>query len=245
MLNGKRILAVTLARGGSKGIPNKNITDLAGKPLIAYTIKECLLSSYIDRYVVSTDSARIADVAEHFGAEVPFLRSSETSSDTATSADALLEVVSMLEDMGYHYDIIVEVMATNPLKQARHIDACLELMREKKAPACVAVTRLFDQHPSRIKYLENGIMMDFYPEIPESRRQDLVPEAYIRAGSIYCVETKYLKDNKARYGKNDSIAYILDQEFVINIDEPSDLQLAEVIIKRREATNETEAAGCN
>ena len=235
MLNGKRILAVTLARGGSKGIPNKNIIDLAGKPLIAYTIEECLLSKYIDRYVVSTDTRRIADVAERFGAEVPFLRSSITSSDTASSADALLEVLSVLESAGERYDIIVEVMATNPLKKAIHIDSCLELMDEKQAPACVAVTRLYDQHPSRIKYLENGVMMDFYPEIPESRRQDLFPEAYIRAGSIYCVQAQYLKDKKARYGKNDSIAYVLEDEFVVNIDEVNDLLLAKVMINRRES----------
>ena len=119
MLNDKRILAVTLARGGSRGVPKKNIRELAGKPLIAYTINEAKRSQYIDDYVVSTDCEEVANVVRNHGARVPFLRPSELSTDTATSASALVHAVNYLRDSeGELFDYVVELMATNPLKTA-------------------------------------------------------------------------------------------------------------------------------
>jgi CMP-N,N'-diacetyllegionaminic acid synthase len=234
MINGKKVLAVTLARGGSKGIPKKNIHNINGRPLIAYTIQECLESKYIDKYIVSTDCEEIAAVALNHGAHVPFMRPSNLANDSASSADALIHAVNWANKGDDHYDIVVEVMATNPLKKALHIDHCIQLMENNGHPYCVAVQELHDHHPARIKYLENGIMKDFFPEVLESRRQDLEPQAYIRAGSIYCMTSDALLSTGARYGKDNTLAYVLPDEFVINIDEPRDMVLAKLLIEERE-----------
>lgn len=228
MFKGKKILAITLARGGSKGIPNKNIADINGKPLLRYTTDQVQLSELIDNYIVSTDSPEIKAIAESGGVSCPFLRPAEYSSDGSTSADALIHAVEFLETAGQEYDYIVEVMVTNPLKIADDIDQCLKMAIEESASSCVAVNRLYDQHPARIKFIENGVLKSFYPEVPESRRQDLSPPAYIRSGSIYVVATEYLKTNKSRYSANETLAYVLPDERVINIDEPNDLELARI-----------------
>ena len=233
MLNGKKILAVTLARGGSKGVPHKNIRDLCGRPLISYTIKEAEKSSYIDKYIVSTDCEDIAKVAKAEGADVPFLRPSEFSSDSATSASALVHAVEFLKEKGEHFDYVVELMATNPLKKVVDIDGCIENALLNEHDSCVAVHRIWDQHPSRVKKIVEGVLIDFYPEIPESRRQDLEPPAYIRSGSIYVTKVDFLLENNSRYGSNSTASYILPEERVINIDELDDFRLAELKLKKQ------------
>lgn len=232
MLNGEKILAVTLARGGSKGVPKKNIRNLCGKPLISYTIQEASKSKYIDKYIISTDCQEVADVARMEGAEVPFLRPPELSGDTATSASALVHAVRFMEEKGEHYGYIVELMATNPLKKTNDIDGCIENAVINGYECCAAVHRIWDQHPARVKKIVDGVLIDFYPEIPESRRQDLEPPAYIRSGSIYVTKTAYLIKNKSRYGSNSTASYILPEERVINIDEVDDFRLAELKMKK-------------
>ena len=133
MINGKKVLGVTLARGGSKGIPKKNIHKINGRPLIAYTIQECLESKYIDYYIVSTDCSEIAQVALDYGADVPFIRPDNLANDSASSAAALIHAIKWANQGGGNYELVVEVMATNPLKKAIHIDQCIELMIEKNA----------------------------------------------------------------------------------------------------------------
>lgn len=232
MLDGKKILAVTLARGGSKGVPHKNIRELCGRPLISYTIEEAKKSVYIDKYIVSTDCVNIANVAKAEEAEVPFLRPAELSCDSATSASALVHAVEFLEDKGEYFDYVVELMATNPLKKVSDIDGCIKNAVLNKCDCCVAVHRVWDQHPSRVKKIVDGVLIDFYHEIPESRRQDLEPPAYIRSGSIYVTKIDFLKKNTARYGSNLTASYILPEERVINVDELDDFRLAELKMKR-------------
>jgi len=227
MLNEKKILAVTLARGGSKAIPKKNIVKVKGIPLIGYTILEARKSKYIDEYIVSTDCLEIQKVAQDFGADVPFLRPDILSDDTASSADALLHAVRFLEKSGRDYDYVVELMATNPLKTVEDIDNMIETAVENDESSCVAVHRLIEHHPSRIKYIKNGYLKPFYEEIPESRRQDLEPKAYIRSGSIYVTKVSFLQQYKARYSAHHTRAYILPASRVANIDEPNDLKLLE------------------
>lgn len=233
MQTGVRVLGVTLARGGSKGIPNKNIYKIMNKPLLAYTIDAALASNYISDYIVSTDSELIASVANEYGAETPFLRPARLSSDTATSADALLHAVLELEKSGKQYDYVAELMATNPLKTAKDIDGCIKTALERDANCCVAVHRIWDNHPSRVKMIIDGKLANFYPEIPESRRQDLEPPAYVRSGSIYVTRVDFLKAHRARYDSENTVAYILDADSVVNIDEMSDMYVAETKLKQR------------
>lgn len=231
MYKNKRILAVTLARGGSKAIPKKNIIDVNGFPLLYYTIREALKCSILDSYIVSSDNDEIINVAKKLGARCPFKRPAELSSDTARSADALIHALSVMEEYNAQYDYVVELMATNPLKREEDISNCIKLAIDSNHHSSVAVHELNDHHPARIKYLENGKLKPFYKEVPESRRQDLKPKAYIRSGSIYVTSRDFLLEKKSRYSDNDTLAYILSNDRVINIDEPLDLEIARLRLK--------------
>ena len=137
-----RILAITLARGGSKKIKNKNITLLNNKPLIYYTIKEAKKSKWISDYIVSTDSSKIAKISNKYGAETPFLRPKFLSRDKSKSIDALLHALKFMENLkGYKYDYIIELMATNPLKTYHDVDQILLKMIKNKYDSMIAVNR--------------------------------------------------------------------------------------------------------
>jgi len=227
MINNKKVLAITLARGGSKRVEKKNIALIEGKPLLQYTVDEVKKSKYIDRYIISTDDDDIASVISSLGAE-SHKRSFVNSVDTASSASAIREVLSSIS---HRFDYIVEVMCTNPLKSADDIDGVIEKLDESNADAVVSVVRIWDHHPSRIKFIENDKLIDVYPEIPESRRQDLSPPAYVRNGSIYAFTTESFKKTGTRLG-NDCRAYIMPEERTINIDEKIDLELAKILIRK-------------
>lgn len=230
-----RVLGITLARGGSKGVPYKNIRLLNGKPLIAYTIIEALKSKMISDYIVSTNDIDIQKIAIEYGAECPFLRPTELSTDIATSVDALQHAVQWVErEKKIKYDYVVELMCTNPLKTVDDIDTCITKLINTKADSVIAVHQLEDHHPARIKKILNDRIIDYcIPEIPESRRQDLRPEAYIRSGSIYALRRDHLMLDSRRYGSAESRPYILPKERVINIDNEFDFLVASQIISRR------------
>jgi CMP-N-acetylneuraminic acid synthetase len=225
MINNKSVLAITLARGGSKGVVKKNIANLNGKPLLQYTTDEVKKSKYIDHYIVSTDDVEIENICKKLG--VSYFQRKEAS-DTQSSADALWEV----QQVHNRYDYIVEIMCTNPLKSVEDIDGVIKKLDETGADSIVSVVRIWDNHPSRVKYIENDRIKDFYPEIPESRRQDLTPPAYVRNGSIYAMTFDQLKIKKQRLGEN-TRPYIMSEERTINIDEPNDLKLAELLLFER------------
>ncbi|MAJ13386.1 MAG: cytidylyltransferase [SAR116 cluster bacterium] len=234
MINNKKILAITLARGGSKTVPKKNIKKILGKPLIAYTIEEVLKSKYIDDYIVSTDSKEIAKVSIKYGAKVPFYRPKNISNDKAAPQDALYHGLTKYEKITKQkFDYILEIMCTNPLKNVSDIDKCIEKLHKTKADTVISVQRLFDHHPIRIKKIENDLIKDFVlPENERTRRQDLRPEAYIRNGSIYAISRLTLIEHKSKIGKI-SRPYIMPEERSINIDEKIDFILAENIIKQK------------
>ena len=169
----KNILAITLARGGSKAVPNKNIKKILGKPLIAFTIEEVLKSKYIDDYIVSTDSKKIANVAKKFGAKVPFLRPKNISRDNSAAQDALVHALNKYESMiNKKFDYIVEIMCTNPLKNFKDIDLCIEKIHRTKSDTVISVQRLYDHHPIRIKKIKNDRIFNFIlPENERTRRE--------------------------------------------------------------------------
>lgn len=226
MLNDKKVLAVTLARGGSLRIPKKNIALVNGRPLIEYTFDEVKKSKYIDKYITSTEDSDIAKVCADNGVEVHD-RPASLASATSTSAESLIDVVE--NNMGFHY--VVEIMCTNPLKTVYDIDGVLEKLDRTRADSVVSVVRIWDHHPSRVKYIEADLLMNFYPEVPESRRQDLTPPAYVRNGSIYATTVSSLLGNGVRLGPI-THPYIMPEERSINIDEPIDILLADILIKR-------------
>ena len=230
MIDGKKVLAITLARGGSKRVPQKNKKIINSKPLIQYTIDEIKSSKYIDKYIVASDDEDILKIANDL--EVGIYRRNLVS-DTQTTSEGLIEVIDYemeLESWKFDFDIIVEVMCTNPLKTVEDIDGTIEKILE--GDSAVSVIRVWDQHPSRIKFIEDGVLKDVYPEIPESRRQDLFPAAYMRNGSIYVMYTKDLIENEKRLSGK-IIPFVMSQENTINIDEPIDFIVADQLLKQR------------
>lgn len=233
------VLGITLARGGSKSVPLKNIRPICGVPLIAYTIIEALRSRWITRYVVSTDDERIRKVALDYGAEAPFLRPAELSSDTASSVAALQHAVDWIErEEEAQYDFVIELMCTNPLKNVDDIDAILQKLITTGADSVIAVHKLDDHHPIRIKKIVDDKIVDFcLPEIPETRRQDLKPDAYIRSGSIYAMRRDHLMIEGRRYGSENSRPHILPPERAVNVDTEIDFLVAEKLFEKKAATS--------
>jgi CMP-N,N'-diacetyllegionaminic acid synthase len=228
-----RILGLTLARGGSKSVPNKNIKIINGLPLIAYTINEALKSKYLTDYIVSTDDPKIADISKKYGAAVPFIRPAKYATDEASSASAIQHAVLKMEAYNdCKYDYVVELMATNPLKNVEDIDTCIELLMNSGCDSVIAMHRLEDHHPARIKKLVDGYIRDFCIAEPnEARRQDLEPKAYIRSGSIYALTRGHIMLDGMRYGSENSRPYILPDQRVANIDNMDDFYLTEYKIK--------------
>lgn len=231
-----RILGLTLARGGSKSVPRKNIKSIAGHPLIGYTIDEALKSKLITRYIVSTDDEEIQKVAINCGAEVPFLRPKELSTDEASSVSAMQHAVEWVEQQeGVKYDYIIELMCTNPMKTYVDIDKSIEKLISTKADSVIAVHQLEDHHPARIKKIIDDKIIDFcISEIAETRRQDLKPNAYIRSGSIYALKRDYLMIEGKRYGSDNSRPYILPQDRAVNIDTEVDFIVAELLLNKKD-----------
>ena len=229
-----KVLSVILARGGSKAIPLKNLALINGIPLLAYTIIEAKRCKYVDAVLVSSDCLEILATAYQYGA-VPILRPDELSRDTSRPIECIQHAVAVYEkNLGVkeRYPFVVELLCTNPFKTADDIDKALTIQFETNADSVIAVMPLEDHHPIRIKKLENGCIRDFcLPEIAESRRQDLKPQAYIRNGSIYSMRRDML-DKGIRYGTDDSRAYVMPRERSVNIDEPMDLLFADMLMTK-------------
>lgn len=231
MIDKKRVLCLILARGGSKGVKNKNIINLGGKPLIAYSIEEAAKSKFIDRIIVSSDSNKIRKIAVSYGAEAPFKRPKKLSGDTSNVHDAFNHAVNWAEsDMGFKYDYLIELLCTNPFKSSLDIDQVLTKLHKTNADSVIGVTKLDDHHPARIKKIENDRIKNFaVKEVIGTNRQDLKPDAYIRNGSIYACKRSKIN---VRVGSRNSRPHIMPPEKSINIDSEIDLILAEEMIKR-------------
>ena len=226
------ILGITLARGGSKSVPKKNIRLVDGHPLIAYTVTEALRSRLLTRYIVSSDDDEIRRTAIEYGAEAPFRRPQELATDTAQALAADQHAVAWVEEQeGKKYDYVVELMCTNPMKKAEDIDAALNKLIETQADSVIGVTKLDDHHPIRIKKIVNDRIRDFcLPEIPETHRQMLKPDAYIRNGAIYAVRRDLLMAG-FRYGTENSRPYVMPAEHSVNIDSEIDVLVAELLLQ--------------
>lgn len=229
-----KTLGITLARGGSKGVPRKNIRPIAGKPLLAYTVEEALKCTLITEYVVSSDDPDILAAAFEYGAQA-IERPAELAQDDTPSAPAVLHALEWAENFyNTHYDIVAELRVTNPLKTALDIDMAIKKLSKTAADCVVGVSKLEDHHPSRIKMIFNDKLIDVWPEPRAGRRQDLEPEVYIRNGSIYVVRADVLRAGRYFIGSDlDVRPWIMPPERGVNIDTEIDFMLAEQLIERR------------
>lgn len=228
MIDNKIVLGLIPARGGSKGIKDKNIVDLCGKPLISYTIDAAKKSKYIDDVVISTDSEKIAKVANEYGAEVPFLRPESLATDTAKTIDAVISAIEMLQEMGRTYDILVLLQPTQPLRTSYDIDEALEKFLQNEEKGLVSICQA-NESPLLVRSLnENGEMKKLLEISSTCRRQDM-PTFYKINGCIYINSISSI-DNELSFNDN-PIPYIMPKERSIDIDEMEDLILAEYYLK--------------
>ncbi len=225
-MNSKKILGVIPARGGSKGIPNKNIIDVGGEPLIYYTIKAGSDSKMLTHCVVSTESDEIERVAKACGGDVPFKRPKDLSSDNAVSMPVMKHAIRFMEKkQKCKYDIVVMLQPTTPLRLAEDIDNSLILLEETKADAVISVVDVGANHPLRMKRVVDGRLINYIDQGYENMqpRQEL-PPVYIRNGAIYAVKRDVLMENDSWVG-DDVRAYIMPTERSVNIDAIQDLYL--------------------
>jgi CMP-N,N'-diacetyllegionaminic acid synthase len=225
-----RRLAIIPARSGSKGLKDKNIKELNGKPLIAYTIQAALESRMFDKIFVSTDSEKYARIAVEWGACADFLRSKENSSDTAGSWDVAREVVERLEEQGENYDEIMLLQATSPLRTAYDICTAIELMQKKSANSVVSLTPC-KHSPLWCNTLpEDGCMDSFENEEYKNLPRQLLPCYYQYNGAIYLLTMEELY--KKEQFRERCYAYIMPEERSVDIDTELDFVMAEYLLNR-------------
>lgn len=221
-------IAIIPARSGSKGLPDKNILSLCGKPLLAYTIEAALSSEQFDVVHVSTDSAHYAEIARQYGADVPFLRSAEASSDTASSEVAIREVLCRYAESGQSFDTFMLLQPTSPLRTSEDIRAAFAVMEEKQADSVISVCET-EHSPLWCNTLsEDDSMRDFLRAEGEHRRQELA--VYYRLnGAIYLVKAEHFLRTGSLYGDG-CYAYRMPTDRSLDIDTATDFTIAGALL---------------
>lgn len=229
MINGKKILALIPARGGSKGIKDKNIRLLNNQPLIAYTIQAADESEYVDDIIVTTDSERIAEIAKKYGAEVPFIRPEKLADDKAKTIDAVLHAIYFLKKLGRKYDILCLLQPTSPLRNGMDIDNAIKVFEENNEKGVVSVSEV-NEHPVLMRKINNkGKMEKLVKENSTIRRQDL-KKIYRVNGGIYINKVENINE-KTSFNDNE-IPYIMMESHSVDIDEMKDFVVAEFYLKK-------------
>jgi len=226
MYKSKTFLAIIPARGGSKRLPRKNILNLCGKPLIAWSIEAGLNSKYIDKVVVTSDDDEILNISEEFGTEI-IKRPDELASDTATTFDAIKHTIENMKK----YDYIILLQPTTPLRNEKHIDEAIEILESKNADAAISVCEM-DHSPLWSNTLDESLSIEGFlkDEVLNKRSQDL--EKYYRLnGAIYICKTENLLEEKSFFLKENIFAYVMDRKSSVDIDEEIDFKIAEVLKK--------------
>ena len=235
MIDGKRILGLIPARGGSKGLPRKNILPFCGKPLVLWPVEAAQKSSFVDRILVSTDDPEIAGVVASSGIEVPFLRPSQLATDTASSADVITHTLTWLEHRKELYDFIILLEPTSPFTESEDIDEALKLLSEngRCADSIVSISRVQSTHPEFDVVLgDSGLIKPYSRDhfgVPK-RRQEIEP-IYFLDGSLYASDVKTFKAKKT-FCHDRTLGYIVPKWRAIEIDDQIDWICAEAIMAK-------------
>lgn len=230
MIGENSVLALIPARGGSKGVPGKNILSVGGRPLIAWTVDAARRSRYIDRVVLSSDDAAIADAASRAGCEVPFVRDPSLATDTASSIDVVIDALNRVPG----YDIVVLLQPTSPLRLPEDIDGVLKQLHATGAPACVSV-RPAEEHPYWTFQLDSAGALSRYAEPPAGvplRRQDL-PQAWCLNGAVYAARTAWFIEHRS-FLTAQTTGYPMPAERSLDIDTPADVEQLRAIVERQQ-----------
>ncbi len=227
----KKVLAIIPARGGSKGVKNKNIRLLGDKPLIYWSISAAKKSKYITELYVSTDNADIKNISESYGANV-LMRPSSLANDETPMAETLQFVCKELEKRGEFFDFVVLLQPTAPFRKSQHIDEAIEkFMSYQKTESLVSVYKVEDNHPSRMYRInEKECLIKIMDEPKSSLRQDL-DDIYHRNGAIYICTTALIRNEGKLICKN-PLSFVMMKKDSINIDDEQDLEIANFLMER-------------
>ena len=233
--NMNKILAFIPARQGSKRLPGKNSKLLAGKPLIAWTIQAALEAELAMEVMVSTDSPQIAELAQSFGAEVPFLRPPALAADHSSTFEALQHMLQGLQQVGRDYDAVVLLQPTSPLRQAWHIEQSVQMLTQASVKSVVSVSPL--EHPLHwsMALPANHCLDDFVAQQAQTlkyRSQDAAKH-YRLNGAVYCATTPDLLKHQRFYMPQGTYAYVMDKRYAVDIDEQDDFDYAEFLLTRQ------------
>lgn len=227
MIQDKTILAVIPARGGSKGLPHKNILPLGGRPLLAWTVTAARSSRLLDRFVLSSEDQEIIAVARSLGCEVPFVRPRELADD---DTPGILPVLHALRVLPEHYDYVVLLQPTSPLRGAADIDACIERCHTMGAPACVSVTPATKSPYWYHRLDERGRLRPLLDGPGASRRQDL-PESFLLNGAVYVARARWLQESKT-FLTDETVGWVMPRERSLDIDSREDLAQCELLLSQ-------------
>jgi CMP-N-acetylneuraminic acid synthetase len=226
-----RVLGVVPARGGSKGVPQKNLRLLAGRPLLAYTADAARASRRLARVILSTDDPAIADAGRALGLDVPFMRPGDLAADDTPMLPVLQHAVRELARGGFDADVAVLLQPTSPLRRAEHIDAAVDLLESSGADSVVSVTEVPHQfNPVSVMALEDGRLTPFAAGPPILRRQDK-PRVFARNGPAVLAVRVTTLDRGSLYGE-DCRALVMSAEESVDIDSAADLEYAEFLMTR-------------
>lgn len=229
-----KVLGLIPARGGSKGVPRKNIRLMCGRPLLAYTAEQALKAKTLEKVVLSTDDEEIAEIGRKSGLEIPFMRPADLAQDSTSSISVVIYTLLALRELNEKFDAVCLLQPTNPLRRAVDIDACVHLLANSNADAVVSVLPVpHEFNPKWVYWLnsENQIRLTSGDLEPISRRQDL-PPAFHRDGSIYLTRTDTIFRRSSLYGKK-TLGYKIDPVYSANIDTEDDWKRTEKRISAR------------
>ncbi|MCK6581298.1 MAG: acylneuraminate cytidylyltransferase family protein [Anaerolineae bacterium] len=232
-----KILALIPARGGSKGVPRKNIRLVNDKPLIAYTIDAALTAREVFcRVIVSTDDEEIATISREYGAEVPFMRPAELAGDKARSLPVIQHAIKWVEQSDrVHLDWVMLLQPTAPMRTAEDIRAAVALTHstDDLCDSVISVMRVYAHHPILMKRIENNQLLPFcMEEIEGTRRQDYQPPAYMRNGAIYLTRRNVLMNRDSIWGEIIR-PYEMPAERSLNVDDELDLALVDLVLRKQ------------
>lgn len=222
-----KILGLIPARGGSKGIPRKNIKLIAGKPLIVWTIESALRSRFLDAVVVSTDDEEIAAVARQCGAQVPFMRPAALADDITPGLDPVFHALNKLPE----FDSVLLLQPTSPLRTTGDIDSCISMAQKNKSLCVVSVSEP-DVHPFWTYKLNDDQTLRALVEAADVHRRQDLPPVYALNGALYFANCSWLMKQK-KFITNKTTAYVMPAERSIDIDTPLDWKLAEVLLREK------------
>ena len=228
------MLAIIPARGGSKGLPRKNIKLLGDLPLICHTIKAALDSNLIDRVIVSTENDEIASIAKNCGAEVPFMRSIDLASDTSMVMDSYLQVVDMItKENSKLIESFVALLPTVPLRTSKDIDNAIQIFNDKNANSVISVVEASTPVYWHRSISKEGILENFLPEFNALKNRQEFKKTYLPNGAVYVFRTEVLRSTREYYTSK-TYPYIMPKERSADIDDNFDFEWARYLFKKND-----------